>query len=64
MGANVSDEYDIIFGRWELAVVNDVYIRNGRGTNIGRQTFKVRRLTILVSIQIYRKLCYLLVIKC
>jgi hypothetical protein len=29
----------IIFGRWELAVADDVYIRNGRGTNIGEQTY-------------------------
>ena len=28
-----------IFGRWELAVADDVYIRNGSGTNIGAQTY-------------------------
>ena len=28
-------ETDTIFGRWELAVADDVYIRNGSGTNIG-----------------------------
>lgn len=52
-----------IIGRWELAAADDVYIGNGRGTNIDGKTFKVRRLTILVSIHIYRKLSYLLVIK-
>jgi len=39
-----------IFGRRELAVAVGVYIRNGSGTNIDAQTFKVRRLTILISI--------------
>ena len=38
-----------IVGRWELAVADDVYINNGSGTNIGAQTFKVCRLTILIS---------------
>jgi hypothetical protein len=38
-----------IFGRWELDVANDAYIRNGSGSNIGAQTFKVRRRTILIS---------------
>ena len=38
-----------IFGRWELAVVDDAYIRNGSGTNIGMQTFKVCRFSILIS---------------
>ena len=39
-----------IFGRWELAAADDVYIRNGSGTNIGGQTFNMCRLTILISI--------------
>ena len=26
---------EAIFGRWELAVVDDAYIRNGSGSNIG-----------------------------
>jgi hypothetical protein len=30
-----------IFGRWELAVADNVYIRYGNGSNIGSQTFKV-----------------------
>jgi hypothetical protein len=29
----------MIFGRWELAVADDVYIRNGSRTNIGVQTY-------------------------
>ena len=28
-----------IFGWWELVVTDDVYIRNGRGDNIGAQTY-------------------------
>ena len=36
-----------IFGRWKLAVADDIYIRNGSGTNIGAQTFKVRRLSLI-----------------
>jgi hypothetical protein len=32
-------ETNTIFGRWELAVADDVYIRNGSGTNIGAQTY-------------------------
>ena len=28
-----------IFGWWELVVADDVYIRNGRGNNIGAQTY-------------------------
>jgi hypothetical protein len=24
----------MLFGRWELAVADDIYIRNGKGTNI------------------------------
>ena len=28
-----------IFGRWKLAVASDVFIRNGRGTNIGVHTY-------------------------
>ena len=39
---------DTISGRLELAVADDVYIKNGR--NIGVQAFKVGRLTILISI--------------
>jgi len=42
---------DTIFGRWELTVADNVYIRNGSGTNVGVQTFKVCRLTILISIK-------------
>ena len=30
---------DTIFGRWELTVTDDVYIRNGSRTNIGAQTY-------------------------
>jgi len=30
---------EAIFGRWELAVVDDVYIRNGSRCNIGAQTY-------------------------
>ena len=41
---------DTIFGWWELAVTDDVYIRNGSGTNIGSQTLKLRRLTIQIHI--------------
>jgi len=41
-----------IFGRWELAVADDVYIRYGSGTNIDAQTFKVRRLTIIICMYI------------
>ena len=33
---------DTIFGRWEFAVADDVYIRNG--SNIGVYTFKKRRI--------------------
>ena len=29
----------MIFGRWELAVADDVYIRNGSRPNIGVQTY-------------------------
>jgi hypothetical protein len=29
---NVNDY--MLFGRWELAVADDIYIRNGKGTNI------------------------------
>ena len=39
-----------IFGRREPAVADDVYIRNGSGSFIGAQMFKVRRLTMLISI--------------
>ena len=28
-----------IFGRWELAVADNVYIRNRNGSNIGAQTY-------------------------
>ena len=28
-----------LLGRWELAVADDVYIRNGSGTNTGAQTY-------------------------
>jgi len=38
-----------LVGRWELAVANDAYIRNGSGSNIDAKTFKVRRHTILIS---------------
>jgi hypothetical protein len=40
-----------VFGRWELAVADNVYIRNGSKSNIGVQTFKVYRLATLVSIE-------------
>ena len=30
---------DTIFGRWERAVADNVYIRNGSRTNIGAQTY-------------------------
>lgn len=30
---------EAIFGIWELAVVDDVYIRNGSRSNIGAQTY-------------------------
>ena len=30
---------EAIFGRWELVVVDNVYIRNGSGSNIGAQTY-------------------------
>jgi len=30
---------DTIFGRWKLSVADGVYIRSGRGTNIGSQTY-------------------------
>jgi hypothetical protein len=30
---------EVIFGRWELVVVDNVYIRNGSGSNIGAQTY-------------------------
>jgi len=33
---------DTTFDRWELAVADDVYIRNRSGSNIGAQTFKMR----------------------
>jgi len=39
---------DTIFGQWGIAVADNVYIRNGRGSNIGAQTFKVRRPTNLL----------------
>ena len=42
---------DTIFGRWELAVADDIYIRNGNGRNIDAQT-------ILISIYIV-KLVYI-----
>jgi len=29
----------MIFGRWGLAVADDVYINNGSGNNIGGQTY-------------------------
>ena len=32
---------DTTFDRWELAVADDVYIRNRSGSNIGVQTFKM-----------------------
>jgi hypothetical protein len=41
---------DTIFGWWELAVTDDVCIRNWSGTNIGSQTLKLRRLTIQIRI--------------
>ena len=41
----------MIFGRWELAVADDIYIRNGNGRNIDAQT-------ILISIYIV-KLVYI-----
>jgi hypothetical protein len=41
----------MVFGRWELAVADNVYIRNGSKSNIGVQTFKVYRLATLVSIE-------------
>ena len=31
-------ETDTIFGRWELAVADDVYIKKGSRRNIGAQT--------------------------
>jgi hypothetical protein len=39
---------DTIFCRWELAVADNDYIRNEN--NIGAQTFKVHRLTMIISI--------------
>ena len=30
---------DMILGRWELALTDDVYIINGNGSNIGAQTY-------------------------
>ena len=30
---------DTIFGRWVLAVAEDVYIRNQSGSNIGAQAY-------------------------
>ena len=39
-----------IFGRWKFAVADNFYIRNGGGSNIGVQPFKVHRLAILISI--------------
>jgi hypothetical protein len=30
---------EAIFGRWELGVVDNVYIRNGSGSNIGAQIY-------------------------
>lgn len=30
-----------IFGRWELAIADDVYNRNGYGRNIGAQTYNI-----------------------
>ena len=41
----------MVFGRWELAVADNVYIRNGSKSNIGVQTFKVYSLATLVSIE-------------
>ena len=38
-----------ILGSWEISVAYDVYIRNGSRTNIGVQTFKMRRYRILIS---------------
>jgi hypothetical protein len=38
---------DTIFGRWKLAVTEDIYIRSR--SNIGAQTFKVHRPTIHIS---------------
>ena len=32
------------FDRWKLAIADNGYIRNGSGTNIGAQTFNMRRL--------------------
>ena len=32
LGWDVSE--NMLFGRWELAVADDIYIRNGKGTNI------------------------------
>jgi hypothetical protein len=48
----------IIFGRWELAVADDVYIRNGSGTNIGEQTyntlyFETNDISLQLQVQIY-----------
>ena len=41
---------EAIFGRWELGVVDNVYIRNGSSSDIGR-------LTILnLSVQIYQSI--------
>ena len=52
--------FDEICGRWELPVADDVYSRNGSGSNIGVQTFKVCRLTILISYIITSLHIYLL----
>jgi len=35
----ISAMEDTIFGRWERAVADNVYIRNGSRTNIGVQTY-------------------------
>lgn len=32
-----------IFGRWKFVVAGDVFIRNGRGTNIGAHTYNSYR---------------------
>jgi hypothetical protein len=41
---------DTIFGRWEIAVADNVYSKNENGTNIGAQTFNTYQYTFL-SIQ-------------
>ena len=42
---------DTIFGRWKLAVADDVYIRNGSGSNIGAHTYNTYQYHILLSIK-------------